>query len=250
MKKLLTAIMAAAIIATFTACDSSQASATILEDETRAAATTKATETTTEATEATTEATTTEATTTEATTAAAASITGSAAMDKLVAKMQDGEFGFDFEMTLIDDENGDKAIGSVAVQGEKTDMIMTLESAGTKTTMHILVSDGKTYIIDDTSKSVLTMGEEIGVDMAPFGESTFSDITLIEAGEVEIKGVTLSYEDYEQDGETVRFYVKDGEIDAYETMDGENVVLIIFTSFEDDVPDDRFVIPADYTEMG
>jgi hypothetical protein len=248
MKKFLTAIIAAAIVLTFAACDTTQTNATLPEETTTALSetTTKATVTeTTKAPETTTAATTTEAAGGEA---PAGSLTGSAAMDKLVLKMQDGTFGFDFILTMKD--NADISTeGSLAVKDEKIDLIMDAEVLGETGTMHILVADGKTYILDDVSKTVLTMNEEIGVDVAPFGESDFADITLTETGEAEVNGEMLTFEDYEQDGKTVRFYVKDNEIYAYETMDGENVVLIIFKNFYSNVEDERFVVPADYTEM-
>jgi hypothetical protein len=254
MKKFLTLIITAAIVLTFAACDITQTNGetvptaittyninynvdTIKAPET----TTKAPETTTKAPETTTEAAGEEA--------PAGSLTGSAAMDKIALKMQDGAYGFDFILTMKD--NADiSTTGVVAVKDEKIDMIMDAEVLGEPGTMHILVADGKTYIMDDTSKTVLTMNDEIGLDMEPFTDSDFADITLKETGEAEVNGETLTFEDYEQGGKTVRFYVKDEEIYAYETMDGENVVLIIFTDFYDDVPDDRFVVPADYTEMG
>jgi predicted small lipoprotein YifL len=248
MKKFLTAVLAIALSLSLAACGG-----TTPAGSGEAPAGNIATETTTEATTTTattTEATTTEATTTEAITteAPADSLTGSVAMDKLVAKMEDGEFGFDFVLTMKD--NADiSTVGSVAVKDEKIDMIMDTEVLGEPGTMHILVADGKTHILDDAAKTVFTMEEEIGLEMEPFTDSDFADITLTETGEAEVYGETLTFEDYEQGGETVRFYVKNNEIYAYETMDGENAVLLIFTSFEDDVPDDRFVVPADYTEV-
>jgi hypothetical protein len=256
MKKILAAVLAISMMFAIAACDSTPAESESTERE----------RTTTQKTEKETEATT-KATTTAATTVATTEATdepdimdmtinmgeipstGSEAMDSFIAMVADGEFGFDFEMTGEESGTVMTATGSFAVKGEKIDLVMGMAAEGITMDMHFLIADGYSYMISDDSKSYIQMGEEIGLEMSPLSDSDFSNIVLIDSGEAELNGEMLTYEEYDQDGDTIRFYVKDGEIYAFEAPDGEDAALIIFTDIYGEVDDDRFVIPADYTEM-
>jgi hypothetical protein len=263
MKKILAAVLAISMMFAIAACDSTPTDSTSTETKKTIAEKEEKEEKTEKATEATTKATTTAAPETTTETEEINDIedivdaeinldsiptTGSAAMDSFIKKVADGEFGFDFEMTTEEEGTEASATGSFAVKGEAMDMIIGMDMEGFSMEMHFLIKDGYTYLISDDTKSYIQMGEEIGMEMAPMTDSDFTGIVLKDTGEAEVNGEMLKYEEYDQDGETVRFYIKNGELYAFETPDGDNTVLIIFTSIEDDVDDSRFEIPAGYTE--
>jgi hypothetical protein len=254
MKKILTAILAAAMILSCAACDSaSQTAATAPETKSEVAAGAE----TEAATEAETKAETTEAETMKAETMAEtlepekseAATSGEAApgdaIETLVGWMKNGEFSFDFDVKVKDDSSEMTGSGSIAMKGENTSLSIAVEQSGMKVDMRFILKDGKTYMINDAGKTAMvTEGGETAVDVGVGGD--YSNVKKVGEGEAEIDGKTLRYEDYDDEGDVIRFYMENDTIYAFQTVDGDTTTTLYIKNASDSVPADAFEIPSDY----
>jgi hypothetical protein len=168
------------------------------------------------------------------------------AVENMVNMVSDGEFLLEFTMTADSNASGS---GLFAMKNGKSKMLLTTEIEGQPTVINAIISDGKTYIIDDNSKSYLVLGEVIEMDFAPITDVDFKNTVKVGEGEGEVNGKILPFEEYENDGEKVKFHIDGDSIYALEVMDGDIKTFIIFDKISDDVSDDLFNLPDDYSEI-
>ena len=127
------------------------------------------------------------------------------------------------------------------------------EEDGTiKRQIHSFKKGDKIIVINDLEKSYMEMPPEL---LALSGEvqDAFGEMELIGEGTGEINGKTLSYEEYDTNGITTRYFFDNDQVYGYtsELVFGTDKVetVSIITKQSNVVPADLFQIPAGYTEV-
>jgi hypothetical protein len=266
MKKIIIAIFAVALAVSLVACDTVPTDVTVSETTTAAAttetsttteaATTEVTTTTeaatTEATTTTEAATTTEATTTtEAETATEATTTTETATEAdgmatgpvgdFINMIGDGEYYM--EITVFDDDDGvETGTATFAVKAGNFKIRMFTEDA----VIFGMFSDGKSYLFNEETKTYLVTQEDVGSVLTEITEGFIADAVKIGEGEEVINGETLPFEEYDENGTVIKYFIDGDSVYAIQRTNGTT---IIFNEFRDNVSDDEFEIPEGYTEM-
>jgi hypothetical protein len=170
------------------------------------------------------------------------------AMAALISWMKDGTFSYDFTMTSKGPDGEMSASGSMAMDGDKMAMTQEFEMDGAVMTSRIVQKDDKTYIIDDANKMILVMAG--ANDEAMDGVVTdYTAMTKTGEGEGTVDGKTLPYEEYTQEGATVRYYMEDGEVYAIETESDGTTTVMVISNASSSVPSGAFDLPTGYAEM-
>lgn len=135
---------------------------------------------------------------------------------------------------------------TVAVSGENS--AITSTANGMVSTM--ITKDGKSYIIDHESKTILVLpetpdAEDPSIDGSAGIVDVDSDIKYVDTG----KEGNLVYEEYSTTDGTIRYYF-DGDklVKMVVNSDGQSMTMEIL-EISDKVSDDIFDIPADYQMM-
>lgn len=92
---------------------------------------------------------------------------------------------------------------TVAVDKGNSSVKTTSEMSGALTTMRVITLDGTTWLVNDTTKSCMKVNPE---DMSGGFDTDFSHLTFEERGEGPFDGETMPYEQYDQQGDTIRFF--------------------------------------------
>ena len=169
------------------------------------------------------------------------------AMDSLIDWMKDGTFSYDFEMNSEYEGEIINAIGSLAIDGENYAMSSETTIEGVATQSRIIIVDGVTNIIDDTSKMIIkTSGG--GMDMTKM-PTEYEGMELINSGEGTVNGKNLPYEEYMVEGVAMKIYMENGTVYAIESEYEGSYTLMIISNAKNTVPGGVFDLPEGYQEM-
>jgi len=138
---------------------------------------------------------------------------------------------------------------TMAVSGDKT----SIHSTTAETDTVIVLMDGNTYMIDHLTKTVMvipdtdTEEEPAMPEMPEAGEPVdVADIVYVGSG----KEDGLVYEEYRTGSGTQVFYYFDGsDLKKIKTIDEGFESVMEILELSETVPDDVFVIPADYQQL-
>lgn len=92
---------------------------------------------------------------------------------------------------------------TIAVDKGNSAVKTTSEMSGALTTMRVVTLDGTTWLVNDTSKTCTKVDP---AEMSGGFDTDFSCLSFEERGEGFFDGETLRYEQYDQQGDTVRFF--------------------------------------------
>ena len=165
----------------------------------------------------------------------------------LIGWMAEGRFYYEFTMTSVGPDGETRISGSVASDGGNTSMRTVASAEGITLSQRVLVKDGAAYMINDENKSYASLPDTDEPEMIV---TDFSNITPVGSGTGEIDGKTLPYEEYatSEQGETVRYYIDNGEVYGIVSEDGEYKNVMIIKNQSRNAPAGEFELPAGYTE--
>ena len=128
-----------------------------------------------------------------------------------------------------------------------------MEADGTVTSqIHTFKKDDKIIVINDLEKTYAEMPPEM-LALTETVQDAFGDMTKLNEGTGEINGKTLSYEEYDNNGITTRFFFEKDQIYGYISeldVGGDKIVTVsVITKQSTRIPDELFEIPTGYTEM-
>ncbi|MDR3365085.1 MAG: hypothetical protein LBS91_09130 [Clostridiales Family XIII bacterium] len=180
--------------------------------------------------------------------APAESAAGGQAMDSLIGWMAGGTFSYDFELTSEGGGQMVTATGSMAADGGNIAVKQSATVEGQQTESRVIIKDGATYVIDDTSKLVIKMANA-GAEITSGMMTDYSGITKVGEGTGEVGGKTLPYEEYTAEGASVRYYMDGGQVSAIVSeYEGYKSTMLV-SNPKNSVPAGAFDIPEGYTEM-
>jgi len=133
---------------------------------------------------------------------------------------------------------------SMAVQGDNTAMNVETTIAGQTVKSRIITVDGVTYLIDDTSKTIMKTTMNKGG--ANKGTADFSKLEKIGSGKGEIKGRILPYEEYKAENHTVKYYMDGKSVYAIESKGEGTESVMVIEEASKTVPPGSFDLPKDY----
>ena len=169
-------------------------------------------------------------------------------MESLIDWMRGGTFSYDFTLTSEYEGQRTEGSGSMAMNGGNMAMTMEQTVEGATTKSRILILEGVTYIIDDASKLIMKVGVA-GPEFTGGVPTDYGDIKLAGAGESEVNGRTLPYEEYTAEGVNVKYYMDGGAVYAIESEYEGAYSLMIITNASNTAPAGAFELPEGYMEM-
>jgi len=156
----------------------------------------------------------------------------------LIDWMKEGTFSYDYTVTTTSDGETVTASGSMAVDKENYAITSTSDTSKVR----IVNIDGKTYMIEETSKIIMTMPEgeesELGVP------TEYNNMVKVGDGTGTVNGKNLPYEEYTEGEYKMKIYLENNVVYAIEST-GEGVTsLMIITNAKKTVPSGAFDIPT------
>ncbi len=166
-------------------------------------------------------------------------------MGKLLCKqfvdmMKGGEYLMKYRTTMDVEGQAIEMEATVAVSGENTAMISTTN--GMESTM--VMKDGKNYIIDHDSKTIMVLPEapDASTDKSTGIVNVDSDIKYLDTG----KEGNLTYEEYAITDGTIRYYFDGDKLIKMVVNSNDQVMTMDILELDNKVPDGIFDIPTDY----
>ena len=165
--------------------------------------------------------------------------------DAYISMFNSGSYYMKFRAITEYDGEETAAVSEVALKGGDMAMIAEIEGMGTA---HLIVKEGKTYIIDHESKTimVLDMGNLMGDSMDTFTETDFE---YKGTGTGELFGIRRTYEEYSTDAGDARFYFDGSKLVGYEVVSDSVTSQMEILEMSTNIPSSMFEIPADYEEL-
>ncbi len=134
---------------------------------------------------------------------------------------------------------------SVSVNGESTAM----ETAFGGTMQSVVVRDGVTYMIDHSSKMIITSQAEVANSASGMAGDALSTegITFTGNGTGAFSGESLPYDEYKTpNGGTMRFYFRNTALAGIENVDNEVTTSYVIEEISAGHRAEMHVIPEDY----
>lgn len=162
--------------------------------------------------------------------------------DKLSAAyvdmMKNDEYLMKYKATVDFEGEPMELVATIAVSGEKTAMISTVD--GMENT---IISDGvNSYMIDHTTRTIFTMPEgteDEGQDFETDGITYVGDGT--EDG--------LAYEEYTTTDSTIKYYFDGKELVKMSVTAGGETIVMDIIEMSNNVPKNIFDVPKDYENI-
>ena len=158
--------------------------------------------------------------------------------ESLLDWMKSETFSYDFSSTNTYEGETYTATGSMAMQGDN----YAIASKTSEGESRIIYKDGITYVIEETSKIIMTMpsGQETGMGIP----TDYGEMTKLSNGTGIINGKTLQYEEYQEGEYKMKIYMENGNVYGIESEgEGAKAVMII-TNAKKTVPVGTFDIPT------
>lgn len=177
---------------------------------------------------------------------------GGASSTNLVDWIKAGEFYIEYTMKMVMDDIGDgmnvETKGIMACQNERAAMTAEMDFLGQSVNVHIIKNGDKAYQLDEATKTYREMtidaNRSINARIPVNGSMERTG-----AGEGEVEGKILPYEEYITDEGTIRFYLDDGQVYALESEAEGVKAVVLITKASDKTPDGMFDLPEGYTKQ-
>jgi hypothetical protein len=137
--------------------------------------------------------------------------------------------------------------GVMAAQGGNIAVTSEMNVAGQAVKSRMLMLDGTTYIIDDTTKFI--MKSPVSFSELNQGTADYSKMKKTGSGTGTVKGKTLPYDEYQSEGVTSKFYIDNNKIYAIETTGKGTKSLLIIEEQSKTVPRGSFDLPNGYMSL-
>ncbi len=109
----------------------------------------------------------------------------------------------------------------------------------------VVFKDGKVYELDGSTKTY-RVNEMPDV---PGGKVANQDAKFLKSDKAIFAGEMLEYSEYETAvGSQMQVFVKDGAVKGIRTITAEEPIDIVYEVIDDEIPEDIFDIPTDYTK--
>jgi len=119
-------------------------------------------------------------------------------------------------------------------------------------TVRMIMRDNKMYMIDDSEKTVMVMPASIQAQ-AGMGKTTAINtekMRYVGSGTANFQGKNLPYDEYSIDGGSKsQFFVDGNKLAGIRNINGGNVTEVVILALDQNVPDNVFQIPAEYTQI-
>lgn len=156
-----------------------------------------------------------------------------------VDMMKGDEYLMKYKATMEFDGQSTEMEATIAESGDKMSMIST----GGGYTSKMVIKDGKTYMIDDASKTVTSMATPPDEGMAEnSGEIDTSGITYLGTGNED----GLVYEEYTTDAGGLKYYFDGKDLVRIKMTTEQGEMVMDIEELSNDVPASMFDIPSDY----
>ena len=137
---------------------------------------------------------------------------------------------------------------TIAVDKGNSAVKTTSEMSGALTTMRVVTLDGTTWLVNDTSKTCTKVDP---AEMSGGFDTDFSYLSFEERGEGSFDGETLRYEQYDQQGDTVRFFFdEEGRLAGMtRTLEDEQLAEMILKikAISGNIPAKTIALPEGYS---
>jgi len=145
-------------------------------------------------------------------------------------------------------------VGGVEIQMEKYEKkgMIAATTKAKDVTMRIIMRDNKTYMIDDSKKTVLVMPElmQALADMVKTTAVNTKRMRYVGSGKANFQGKNLPYEEYRIDNRgKSQFFVDGKKITGIRNISGSEVAEVVILALNKYVSDSVFQIPDDYTQI-
>ena len=132
-----------------------------------------------------------------------------------------------------------------AYNSEGYAMTTEMNTGGVAVRTRMIIKGDTMYIIDDGAKSVMEM--PVAANPSASNDNTdYSGLQYLGKGTDTLRGKTLTYEEYESSGVTLRYYFDGKDLYAMESKMGSVSTLMIIEALSDKIPPGIFDIPAGY----
>jgi predicted small lipoprotein YifL len=132
---------------------------------------------------------------------------------------------------------------SMAVDGKN----IAMSSKNGEEITNVVIKDGSTYMINDTEKTVFVVPNDENETTIQEPITAYDELPINGEGTGEFLGRNLKYEEYEINGEYIRYYFDNDKIVGIESADDSGKYYIEILELTQDIPTEMFNIPTDYT---
>lgn len=162
--------------------------------------------------------------------------------------MKSGKYYMKYEAWTVPIEAADAEpqlamIISIAFDGDDSDTMIESEGMGSFRNLSL---NGVTYMINDADKTYIEMPETDEESAEGLDLLTSEDLELVDTGKDVVLGVTMSYEEYESGGETLRYYFDGDELYAFVVHDALGDLVMKVIELSDKIPSEMLKMPAGY----
>lgn len=170
------------------------------------------------------------------------------AAETLIEWVKGGVYYFRYTAEIESAEGKTTSQGMTAVDGEQMTTYTETTVAGIEVKSKLLIRDGKTYLIDETSKSYIEVPADVGVmsDQA----TDFRAMEYVGGSSGELKGKTFPYEEYKTNEAAIRFYMEGKKVYAIESRTERSKTLMFIEENSKVIPAGAFDIPSGYAKLG
>lgn len=118
-------------------------------------------------------------------------------------------------------------------------------------TAEFIIVNKECYIVIPSMRAYFKMtAEQMGEVLPEEAIDHEMASTYVKSGQVEVDGVTYDVDIYDADGQTVKYYYKDGELKRQEADDGnDNVSIVEYNVVKKGADKSKFRIPTGYIDL-
>lgn len=164
---------------------------------------------------------------------------------------------FTMDLTMKNISNGEEVVVPMktARNGDKVyfETAMPVEGKEGAMPFNVIVRDGKCYFIIPLMRAYMIIPQEQMTEFMPgdiITEDINSNLTYESSGEVVYDGQTYVCDVYTGEGNTVKYYYKDGELKRVENiLDENNMTIMEIKLVSKEVDESVFKVPKNYMDM-
>jgi hypothetical protein len=141
---------------------------------------------------------------------------------------------------------GQETILEMAIDGDN----MAIKSTASGVESDMVIKDGKTYVINHAEGTILVLPNEHSDTTIQEPIVAYDNLPISSEGTGNFLGRTLKYEEYDYNGEKIKYYFENEKIVGIESSDDSGKYYIEVLELTKNIPKGMFDLPSDYVLMG